>query len=193
MISIISTAEKPKIFPCRLKISINSTNDKSMTYIRGTIINNEIEFKKFYDLQMLKHVKYNNDGDINKLFDKLLEGVILKNEKLLKIADYLSILYNKIKITLSDEENLLSGNNVIFFVIEWTSDTNWDQVLLNESKNYNETKCFNCKKILTIAEAKTCGKCKQTTYCSPECQKNDWKFHKKKCSNSELYYAKDGY
>lgn len=27
-----------------------------------------------------------------------------------------------------------------------------------------------------------CGQCKQKTYCSPECQKEDWRFHRRACA-----------
>jgi len=45
--------------------------------------------------------------------------------------------------------------------------------------------CANCKK--TAADAnlqslKACAKCKTTQYCNRECQKADWKIHKKVCA-----------
>ncbi|KAI1302222.1 putative MYND domain protein [Xylaria venustula] len=39
--------------------------------------------------------------------------------------------------------------------------------------------CNGCKK--TSADLKKCAKCSTTLYCSRECQKSDWKAHKKIC------------
>ncbi|KAL6301392.1 hypothetical protein BKA93DRAFT_738905, partial [Sparassis latifolia] len=36
-----------------------------------------------------------------------------------------------------------------------------------------------------FCELKRCGACKKTYYCSPECQKEDWKQHKKDCKGPE--------
>jgi splicing suppressor protein 51 len=42
--------------------------------------------------------------------------------------------------------------------------------------------CNICKKTSTQVELKKCAKCKTADYCSRECQKADWKAHKKVCS-----------
>jgi hypothetical protein len=34
---------------------------------------------------------------------------------------------------------------------------------------------------------KTCGKCKRVAYCSKECQKEDWKDHKKNCRPADAF------
>jgi hypothetical protein len=49
--------------------------------------------------------------------------------------------------------------------------------------------CAGCKKKLhfsiSTAEAlKRCARCKETFYCSRECQKTDWKSHKKSCDKT---------
>jgi splicing suppressor protein 51 len=45
------------------------------------------------------------------------------------------------------------------------------------------TNCATCKKTGTeTPNLKRCAKCKTTYYCSPDCQKADWKSHKKQCS-----------
>ena len=41
--------------------------------------------------------------------------------------------------------------------------------------------CICGKKEDTAFEFKRCGRCKIVRYCSPECQKKDWEFHKKSC------------
>ncbi|OAQ57975.1 MYND domain-containingprotein [Purpureocillium lilacinum] len=41
--------------------------------------------------------------------------------------------------------------------------------------------CNNCKKSAPEVDLKRCEKCSTTPYCSRECQKADWKAHKKVC------------
>ncbi|KAG0016260.1 hypothetical protein BGZ80_009333 [Entomortierella chlamydospora] len=44
-------------------------------------------------------------------------------------------------------------------------------------------KCSRCSKLPTNANPlKRCSKCRAVTYCSRECQKEDWKAHKKLCA-----------
>ncbi|KAM6508112.1 hypothetical protein FALCPG4_018000 [Fusarium falciforme] len=44
--------------------------------------------------------------------------------------------------------------------------------------------CTVCKKTSAETSIKRCGKCTDTPYCSRECQKADWKVHKKICGKS---------
>ncbi|KAL8618849.1 hypothetical protein ACOMHN_000856 [Nucella lapillus] len=43
--------------------------------------------------------------------------------------------------------------------------------------------CKNCK--CKGQSFKTCSRCSAVTYCSKDCQRNDWKVHKKKCRRME--------
>lgn len=49
---------------------------------------------------------------------------------------------------------------------------------LNGMKTFNET-CTICK--IGLIEKKRCGACRLQFYCSKECQRKDWKEHKKTC------------
>ncbi|KAK6204043.1 hypothetical protein LQW54_008504 [Pestalotiopsis sp. IQ-011] len=42
------------------------------------------------------------------------------------------------------------------------------------------TECAKCKK--ASDDLKTCAKCRSISYCSRDCQKDDWKVHKKTCA-----------
>ena len=44
--------------------------------------------------------------------------------------------------------------------------------------------CIVCDK---KTDLKNCGKCKQVHYCSRDCQKNDWREHKKTCSSEQQW------
>ena len=46
------------------------------------------------------------------------------------------------------------------------------------------TQCNYCKISEKGCSMKQCGRCKMIRYCSVECQKSDWKQHKKTCSAS---------
>ena len=45
--------------------------------------------------------------------------------------------------------------------------------------------CINCKKSPPEVDLKRCAKCSMTPYCSRDCQKADWKTHKKICGRQE--------
>ena len=48
----------------------------------------------------------------------------------------------------------------------------------------SQHKCARCQAPAT----KLCSRCQQVYYCSPECQRKDWKFHKKNVCN-DAYQA----
>ncbi|KAF9178119.1 hypothetical protein BGZ51_008097 [Haplosporangium sp. Z 767] len=49
----------------------------------------------------------------------------------------------------------------------------------------NATSCSHCGKTRSESESpfKRCAKCRSIVYCTRECQKNDWKVHKKVCAS----------
>eukprot|EP00441_Pelagodinium_beii_P023545 CAMPEP_0197659708 /NCGR_PEP_ID=MMETSP1338-20131121/48740_1 /TAXON_ID=43686 ORGANISM="Pelagodinium beii, Strain RCC1491" /NCGR_SAMPLE_ID=MMETSP1338 /ASSEMBLY_ACC=CAM_ASM_000754 /LENGTH=332 /DNA_ID=CAMNT_0043236755 /DNA_START=74 /DNA_END=1072 /DNA_ORIENTATION=+ len=49
--------------------------------------------------------------------------------------------------------------------------------------------CANCHK--DIQKPLRCGVCKKVSYCSPQCQKGDWQFHKRNCKKPEEPKAKE--
>ena len=51
-----------------------------------------------------------------------------------------------------------------------------------EKKKGKMNKCELCRKDLEVI--KKCGKCKNTVYCSVECQRKDWKNHKQNCESA---------
>ena len=51
---------------------------------------------------------------------------------------------------------------------------------------HGKNRCFNsqCKKVEdTLGDYSSCSACKSVFYCSRECQKGDWKMHKKVCQS----------
>ncbi|OAL49743.1 hypothetical protein IQ07DRAFT_588263 [Pyrenochaeta sp. DS3sAY3a] len=55
--------------------------------------------------------------------------------------------------------------------------------------------CANCKQTATaknIAALKNCAGCKTTRYCDRDCQKADWKTHKKVCLNTTAEAGSSG-
>ena len=49
--------------------------------------------------------------------------------------------------------------------------------------------CFVCGKLEPV---KKCGKCRKVQYCSPECQKADWKMHKEICNKKTNISEEEG-
>ncbi|KAI5925405.1 hypothetical protein F4810DRAFT_708791 [Camillea tinctor] len=47
------------------------------------------------------------------------------------------------------------------------------------------SQCSTCKKAPPAVNLKHCAKCSTTLYCSRDCQKADWKSHKKVCSKQQ--------
>ncbi|KAF1365201.1 hypothetical protein EJ07DRAFT_95384 [Lizonia empirigonia] len=53
--------------------------------------------------------------------------------------------------------------------------------------------CANCKETATaknVANLKACTRCKTTRYCGRDCQKANWKIHKKNCSENAAEASK---
>jgi splicing suppressor protein 51 len=55
--------------------------------------------------------------------------------------------------------------------------------------NTTTLKCANCAKTKSDSgiNLKRCAKCQTTHYCSRECQKSDWKKHKRVCASNAAY------
>jgi len=49
-------------------------------------------------------------------------------------------------------------------------------------------KCGKCGDFETGTKFKVCGRCRKEPYCSRECQKEDWNFHKQLCSGRHITY-----
>lgn len=54
-------------------------------------------------------------------------------------------------------------------------------------------KCASCNTLETDPEKplKPCAKCQTVRYCSRDCQKKDWKVHKKICATAAQIYAQN--
>jgi hypothetical protein len=66
--------------------------------------------------------------------------------------------------------------------ISRTEDNNETEDYETEKNDNNAKACKRCGKTSTIgAGGGQCAKCKSVFYCSRDCQKEDWKRHKKEC------------
>jgi hypothetical protein len=48
-------------------------------------------------------------------------------------------------------------------------------------KKAKQVTCDTCKKRSSYTKMKKCSRCRNATYCSVECQKQDWNRHKTEC------------
>jgi len=53
-------------------------------------------------------------------------------------------------------------------------------------KKAKQVTCDNCKKRSPYTKMKKCSRCRNATYCSVECQKQDWNRHKAECQKRNL-------
>ncbi|KAJ7610546.1 hypothetical protein DFH06DRAFT_1246058 [Mycena polygramma] len=61
-----------------------------------------------------------------------------------------------------------------------------DQSQCKENAAVAEYVCFACFHTKDRSELKECGRCRLVRYCSSECQKKDWKEHKKVCGQTRF-------
>ena len=90
----------------------------------------------------------------------------LKN--MLILTTYLSPLY---EVDVSKE----SWEETIAKMIEDMAKTGFP----SEPEIVQKQKCMKCG--LEGESVRRCSRCKKISYCSPECQRADWKQHKKNC------------
>ncbi|KAK9235423.1 zinc finger, MYND-type [Lipomyces kononenkoae] len=66
--------------------------------------------------------------------------------------------------------------------------------LSGEQDPIAEEACLNCRKsaISLNQPLKRCGNCRVAMYCSQDCQKANWKSHKRQCASSTQKQAKQG-
>lgn len=53
------------------------------------------------------------------------------------------------------------------------------------NKKVKMVHCDACKKTLPYTQMKKCSRCRLAVYCSVDCQRNDWSFHKVMCKKNE--------
>jgi hypothetical protein len=68
--------------------------------------------------------------------------------------------------------------------LEWTKNMTWDSV---DTDKYTTSQCFGCCQLFPTEKLSACSVCKTACYCSKECQKKDWKTHKKLCKQCPTF------
>ena len=69
----------------------------------------------------------------------------------------------------------------------------WEPCIELPSKKqwcYNTIDCFHCGKADFEKSNKRCGGCRLVTFCSKECQKKNWKTHKKVCGKQPEWWGR---
>merc|ERR1719419_753690 len=75
-----------------------------------------------------------------------------------------------------------------FDKIEDSDDEKPNESASATAKPHEKPHCHNCHK--DISQPLRCGFCKKVTYCSAQCQKDDWPYHKRTCKKVEEPKAK---
>lgn len=72
--------------------------------------------------------------------------------------------------------------------LEWNNVTQpeFHRQATHFAKHVNKALCWNCEDLTKAspAELRKCVRCQKAYYCSKECQKEDWKRHKKACKEA---------
>ena len=74
----------------------------------------------------------------------------------------------------------MEGDVYILLGKIWTLFQTNREILIPKSETPDADYCSSCQQIFP-KKLKTCARCKQVYYCSVECQRKDWKLHKKDC------------
>ncbi len=193
-ISEINTEKKVQLGDCsNEKISHKKNNASSIynrimsdiEYIYKIIINSEDEFNRIYDtiyiaisknkpiiaLQLLNKCKpiYYKLSHTTISDFCLLEGTILIMLK--QYIEGYNLLCKSIQFNRRNTESYCR------LIIYYLAVGKTEEINILQTISLTLKKLCICKKIGTL----TCGNCKTTHYCSKECQKTDWKTHKKIC------------
>ena len=166
---------KPTEYPCRMRLTVNGAEEDELQIVIGAIVSSEAEYLE-NKREMIKS----------------LIGVPKANQEQM-LCSALMILIRKFKSgeNYTEEMMVISGLSYVFTDIcfgtngktinmdlEWTKNITWD--LLDTDKGVTSM-CYYCRERFPIEKLSSCGRCKQACYCSKECQKADWKSHKKLC------------
>ena len=167
---------KPTEYPCRMRLTINGVEESELQIVIGDVIESEAEYL------------LNKREILNSLIGIPKE---YQAQALCKAA-WLLIRKFKCGEDLTVEEKAICGLAYAFSFIcfggedgkkmtmelRWTKNIDWDSLDTNKKVSSN---CYGCRERFPIEKLSSCGKCKQACYCSKECQKKDWKSHKKVC------------
>jgi len=167
---------KPTEYPCRMRLTVNGVEESELQIVIGAIITSEAEY-------------LTNKREVIK---SLIGVPKAKQEQML--CNALMMLIGKFKSgeNYTEEMMVISGMSYVFTDIgfwadgkmitmdlEWSKNTTWDSLDTDRTVTSN---CFCCRERFPVEKLSSCAVCKQACYCSKECQKKDWKSHKKLCS-----------
>ena len=91
--------------------------------------------------------------------------------------------------TPAEEKNIMSQEIILKtwnLIAEEKKALNLRIALGENRENDNQGKCAHCYQIGT--NLPVCSRCKMAEYCNPECQQNNWAYHKRICRHLEVLW-----
>ena len=124
-------------------------------------------------------------GDVSSMYGFVAPEHLLKQLTMKKIGEQVSELVSSY-ISKQDVDQMFCDHQIAVnckpdtkeITIRWYVKKRDKEIIIK--KNGTEW-CEICDQFKPVIDFKKCGQCKCQRYCSRECQKSDWKEHKKVC------------
>ena len=173
----MSTMNEPTQYPCRMRMEIFDVTGNAKTQIvLGPLMNSRAEYLK--ETKRLLKALAESRPCPPEVIVNIITSYFIRRLESGDIASVGELLFACGLKHPDLEWDSVSLKKHFMTTFTWTTETTWDTTTTTEDAT---TMCMKCKKTDLVNKMMMCGACKSVSYCSKECQKADWKHHKKQC------------